>query len=184
MSPDPANGAGAGAKEKPKPRERKPALEPAVRELLETVAGILALKGDAYPAEILETNAAQLASAYARLAKRNKAVRRILEALTSGGDYGEAVMVTLATLVPIAVFYGWLPTDSPLPMFGAPPPPSREVRDHAAKPPPAPVKPPAGGGPGDVPLAGPVDESRVTEAKPPPPKKPRAHGDGKSGSAG
>lgn len=174
----------APAKRPPARRNWATDLEASLRQLIETVSAVLVLRGDDYPGQILEENAGRLAAAYVKLAKKNKAVRRFLEALTTSSEYGEVAMVTLSTLAPIAVYYGWVPGGMPL--FGAAPPPSPEVRDHAAAPAPPPVgfpfvpaepavpdegtgdtPPSEPGGPGEVPMGEASDPETIREARKP-----------------
>lgn len=88
--------------------KRKPtavALSGKLEDFFGGVALAVMAMGDQHCAEILATQAKPLAEAYTRLAERNDRVKKLLEALTTTGAYGEVVAVTLATALPIAAHH-------------------------------------------------------------------------------
>lgn len=143
------------------PPERKPPTTRLGRDLYNLVSDIgmgFMVAGDSYCGSILLDNAAQLATAWDNLAKRNARVKEVLEKLVSGGAYGEVLIATVGVALPIAQHHGIYPRSWPLPMsLGmAPPPPSEEVRTHGST---TRARPPAAGDPatrppGDKPAAG------------------------------
>lgn len=158
---------------------RKKSMEAPLRELFKGAADLVELAGDDYCSGIIRDRADHLAKAWGKLAKRNDTVYRILLTLTSTSEWGEAVMITLATAVPIAAHHGWLPEEAAmLSTMGFVVPPSQEVADAeaaAAETPPAPEREPEPPMPPSPPggMADVEHEARIT----PPDDEPES-GDG------
>lgn len=129
-------GKGKG-KEKPKAPELLTAkqIESRLRELVDGIGAFVEEAGDSYCGGILQTRAPSLAGAYARLAQRNKGVRRMLSSLLTTSDWAEVLMLTAGTAIPIAAHHGWVP-EGMAQVFTlglAQPPPSDEVAGHSRR---------------------------------------------------
>jgi hypothetical protein len=95
--------------EAPTPKRRAAPLEPQLKEFF---AGITIAVGlfDTYDAQVLARQTDALAGAYARLARENATVDRVLRGILQGSTYSEVIMVTAATAVPILAHHDLLPT--------------------------------------------------------------------------
>lgn len=122
-------------------------LGKALYEQLSMLAMLIMGTGDIYCANTLAANAARLATAWDNLAKKNAQVRAWLEMLTSGGQWTEAVMATLAVALPMAQHHGIYPRNWPNPFGLGLVPPSDEVTEHEQQNPSAPPPGPAAGWP-------------------------------------
>ena len=123
MSPENGNGADA-----PKVERRRYRMEPKLREFFGSLALIAAAAGDSYGAQVISLRTDDLAHSWAKLAEANPTIRRLLEALTSGGAYGEAIMVTGSVVIPILWRHGVVPDELGYPVaVTAAPEPTEEL---------------------------------------------------------
>lgn len=109
--------AGSGADRPPRPPA--PAASKSAKnlagdlEMLVATASIALsmLPGEKFQADaaILAAGAPNLAQAWANLAEKNPAVRRVLEALTTGSMYTEVIMATAMVMLPIMANHGLVP---------------------------------------------------------------------------
>src|SRR4051794_13483028 len=90
---------------------------------------------------IISLNKDDLVRTWCAVADESVMFARIIDPLITGGIYGEAVAVTLSTLLAISLIRGWITPDQlpgpvrallPSSMFG-PPPPSQEVQEEQAR---------------------------------------------------
>jgi hypothetical protein len=129
--------------EEPKPPREPPEarklriseLQKQLGEAFAVVSMLVMTTGDKYCATIIAGQADALAEAWAELAKVNPRVKAILEMMLSGSAWGKVVMLTAATVIPIAAHHGVWPKGAPMPFefgLGPPPPPSKDVKDATA----------------------------------------------------
>lgn len=118
-------------------------LETRLEEFFGGVAVAIAATGDPVCSRHVARQAKPLASAWNNLARENPRVRKIIERALSGGAWGEVILVTSATVIPIAAHHGLLPDSFPVPFsFGIGVPESEEVRQQQQQGPPPPSPPP------------------------------------------
>lgn len=114
--------------ERPSVSRKGPVLQ---RQLAEFFAGAslaAMVAGDEFSANILAQQAEPLAAAWYRLAEQNPRVKAVIEKMVGGSAWGEALLVTAATVLPIAAHHKLIPPEVAGP-FGFVPK-SPEVRDH------------------------------------------------------
>lgn len=121
----------------PKPKVlRYNDLQKQLEDLFGGVAIMVMTTGDDHCANVIATQAAPLAEAWTELAKKNTRVKAMLEMLLQGSAWGQVVMVTAATVIPIAAHHGFYPKGFPMPFtfgLGPPPPASSDVREAEEK---------------------------------------------------
>lgn len=121
----------------PTPRKLRHAeLRSQLEDLFGGVAIMVMTTGDEYCANVIATQAEPLAEAWSELAKKNARVKAMLEMLLQGSAWGQVVMVTAATVIPIAAHHGFYPKGFPMPFsfgVGPPPPASDDVREAGEK---------------------------------------------------
>jgi hypothetical protein len=78
-------------------------------EFMSMPALLFEFKGDLYCAYVWNTRITKHAYAWATLAEKNPALKRRLEAMMEGGDYGAVILTGLSVLVPILAYYGVYP---------------------------------------------------------------------------
>lgn len=81
-------------------------IEGKLNDTLTGVAVVMSMKGDLYPAEIVQQVGPQWSRAIVELAKENVQLMRLLEKLTTGGTWGVAFATTAALVAPIIAYYG------------------------------------------------------------------------------
>ena len=91
-----------------KARTSTASLERQLKELFTTVGGIVVMFDDVCGPVVID-NSERLAAAWAKAAEQNPRLKKMLESLLSGGAYGEVVIVTFMTLLPIFVHHGLVP---------------------------------------------------------------------------
>lgn len=113
-----------------RPRPRAGSLEAKLLDLFGSVAFMVAATGDLYCAQIITSQAEDVARAWIKLANENAQVKKLLSRLVEGSAWGEAIVTTLVMALPIAAHHGLVPAGMAMP-FGFVPP-SEEVQDEAA----------------------------------------------------
>lgn len=111
-----------GVREPKQPKStprRRSALEKDLSDFFGNVSGLLLMSGDQPSSVIVENNAPALAEAWAKLAEKHDGVKRIILALTRGSDWSQAIMITAATIIPIAAIHEWIPTHYAMPYLFA-----------------------------------------------------------------
>lgn len=139
---------GADSEKKPPPRRRPPREKPLKVQLEDLFGGMSLMvmaSGDEYCANVIATQAEPLAIAWSELATKNPRVEMILRSILEGSAWGNVIVITAATVIPIAAHHGLYPAGFPMPFsFGLGPPPSPEVdqeqqrRGDGGTPPPPP----------------------------------------------
>lgn len=106
------------SRQAPTPRTSSASLEKRLTQTFTTIA-VLVSAFDPVCGATVNERASDLAGAWARLAAQDPRVRKALEALMSGGAYGEALFMTALTIIPILRHHGLLAFDIGG-MFGEP----------------------------------------------------------------
>jgi transcriptional regulator with XRE-family HTH domain len=83
-----------------------------IREVTQHIPGLADVVGMAnkFDGQIIEANAVALSKAWVAVARENRRVRVVLEALTAGGAWRDAFAATLPVVLAILLNHGLLPT--------------------------------------------------------------------------
>lgn len=108
---------GNGGKPEDDPLERGPLtgtarqIEKRLEDTLGGIAIAFQMSGDTFCATVVAERGGELATAWARLASRNAGVRRVLERMLAGGEWGEVVFATLPVVALIGWHHGLIPDE-------------------------------------------------------------------------
>lgn len=106
-------------------------IEDGLNQFFGGVSIVFLFSGDAYMAELFSVRGPNLAKAYANLARQNPAVKKLLERLIAGGQYGEVVFTTLSIVLPAMSHYRVIPPIPPIVPFAFESESERMVREAA-----------------------------------------------------
>ena len=100
-------------------RERNGRLLPfevKLRELLVGISGTAALAGDQFVSAAIDSKRDELAYGYAKLAKENDSVKRVLEIMFTGSAWAEALIPTVGLVAVVGWHFGMVPDQVGVPL--------------------------------------------------------------------
>lgn len=91
-------------------------FENRLSEFFATIAGVSAIAGDTFTANVIEAKTEELAYGYAKLAQSDPRVKRVLSMMMEGSAWSEALIPTVGLVVMVGWHYGVIPDRLGLPI--------------------------------------------------------------------